>query len=385
MITGKVQMQKLIGVLLVTLVCTFEVAAEGLSKADVAKVSNDLRIEHLKRVLVERKAEMESKVVTLGDLKMPFWYKTFGQSPAGGRSLYISLHGGGGAPAAVNDQQWENQKRLYTPKEGVYLVPRAPTNTWNLWHQAHIDRFLIRLIENLIVFEKVNPNRVYVLGYSAGGDGVYQIGPRMADTWAAASMMAGHPNDAKPDSLLNTPFSIQVGALDSAYNRNGVAVQWGKLLDQLQTGSPKGYQHFTKLRAGMGHWMNREDAMAIPWMAKYTRDPFPRRIVWLQDAETHHRFYWLSVRGESVKGRSRIAANVEGQTVTIESSTVPEVVILLNDKMLNLGQSVSVLYRGKILYQGLVARQQTVVERTLRERGDPTSLFCAEIAVKIPQ
>ena len=93
-------MHKLVGVLLVTLVCTFEVSAEGLSKADVAKVSNDLRIEHLKRVLVERKAEMASKVVTLGDLKMPFWYKTFGQSPAGGRSLYISLHGGGGAPAA---------------------------------------------------------------------------------------------------------------------------------------------------------------------------------------------------------------------------------------------------------------------------------------------
>ncbi len=378
-------MQKIFWSLSLALICTIGVAAEGLSKPEAAKITRGLMKDHTDRLMVERKVEMESKVIKLGDLKMPFWYKTFGVAPKEGRSLYISLHGGGGAPAAVNDQQWENQKRLYTVKEGVYLVPRAPTNTWNLWHQAHIDRFFTRLIENLIAFENVNPNRVYVLGYSAGGDGVYQIGPRMADTWAAASMMAGHPNDAKPDSLLNTPFSIQVGALDAAYKRNQVAQQWGKLLDDLQKASPKGYEHFTKVRAGKGHWMDREDAMAIPWMARYTRDPFPRRIVWLQDAETHERFYWLAVRGESIKGRSRIVANVEKQTVTIETSTVPEIVILLNDEMLDLDQEVTVLYRGKTLYQGVVARQQTVIERTLSERGDPSSLFCAEIVVKIPE
>jgi hypothetical protein len=378
-------MQKLFWVVSLALICTVAVAAEGLSKAEAAKVTQGLLKDHAESLLVERKAEMDSQVIKLGDLKMPYWYKTFGEAPKGGRSLYISLHGGGGAPATVNDQQWENQKRLYTVKEGVYLVPRAPTNTWNLWHQSHIDRFFTRLIENLIVFEHVNPNRVYVLGYSAGGDGVYQIGPRMADTWAAASMMAGHPNDAKPDSLLNTPFSIQVGALDAAYKRNQVALQWGQLLDDLQKASPTGYEHFTKVRAGKGHWMDREDAMAIPWMAKYTRDPLPRRIVWLQDAETHQRFYWLAVRGDSIKGRSRIVANVDAQTVTIESSTVPEIVILLNDKMLDLDHDVTVLYRGKTLYQGLVARQQKVIARTLGERGDPTSLFCAEIVVKIPE
>lgn len=378
-------MQKLFWTLLMTLIGSIAVEAEGLTKAGAANVTQRLINEHTNRLLIERKAEMDTKIIKLGDLEMPFWFNTFGKAPKEGRSLYISLHGGGGAPAAVNDQQWENQKRLYTVKEGIYLAPRAPTDTWNLWHQSHIDRFFTRLIENLIAFENVNPNRVYVLGYSAGGDGVYQIGPRMADTWAAASMMAGHPNDAKPDSLLNTPFSIQVGALDAAYKRNLVAQQWGKLLDDLQKESPAGYEHFTKVRAGKGHWMDREDAMAIPWMAKYTRDPLPRRVVWLQDAETHDRFFWLAVRGESIKGRSRIVASVDVQTVTIETSTVAAVVILLNDKMLDLDQDITVLYREKTLFQGRVARQQSIIQRTLTQRGDPTSLFCAEIVVKIPE
>ena len=35
--------------------------------------------------------------------------------------------------------QGRNQIRLYQPEEGIYLAPRAPGNTWNLWHTADID------------------------------------------------------------------------------------------------------------------------------------------------------------------------------------------------------------------------------------------------------
>ena len=48
-----------------------------------------------------------------------------------------------------------------------------------------------------VINEDVNPNKVYLLGYSAGGDGVYQLAPRMADRWAAAAMMADSPINCK--------------------------------------------------------------------------------------------------------------------------------------------------------------------------------------------
>ena len=63
---------------------------------------------------------------------MRYLEKVFGDAPEGGRSLWISMHGGGGAPARVNDGQWKNQIKLYQPKEGIYVAPRAPTDTWNL-------------------------------------------------------------------------------------------------------------------------------------------------------------------------------------------------------------------------------------------------------------
>ena len=67
------------------------------------------------------------------------------------------------------------------------------------------------MIENFVATRGVNPNRGYLMGYSAGGDGVYQLAPRMADRWAAASMMAGPPNYAKPDNLRHLHLGLYKG------------------------------------------------------------------------------------------------------------------------------------------------------------------------------
>ena len=88
---------------------------------------------------------------------MPFFYKTFGEKPTRGGASGSRCTAAAELPKRVNDQQWENQKKLYTVEEGIYLAPRAPTNTWNLWHEAHIDRLFTRLIEDLIVLEGREP------------------------------------------------------------------------------------------------------------------------------------------------------------------------------------------------------------------------------------
>ena len=81
--------------------------------------------DHAAWIRATRAAEMQARELTDGKLKMPFYYKVFGDKPKDGRAMYISMHGGGGAPKKVNDSQWENQKRLYRLEEGVYVVPRA--------------------------------------------------------------------------------------------------------------------------------------------------------------------------------------------------------------------------------------------------------------------
>ena len=353
---------------------------KGLSEAGAGRLMETMNKRHAKRIRRERSKEMGAKVLEIGDHQMPFWYAVYGDPPEGeGRSLYISMHGGGGAPKAVNDQQWENQKRLYKPAEGVYLAPRAPTDTWNLWHRGHVDDFYDRLIENLVVFEGVDPDKVYFMGYSAGGDGVYQLAPRMADRLAAAAMMAGHPNETKPDGLRNLPFTLHMGGEDGSYNRNGIARQWKKSLADLAAADEGGYPHEVVIHEGKGHWMEREDAVAVPWMAGHRRNLRPDRIVWLQDDVTHDRFYWLAV--DEPKARERIVVERDGNTIRILEGGERGLRIRLDDSMVDLDQKVRVIRGDQVVFEGIVPRSREVIERTLAERGDPKGVFTAEIVV----
>ena len=364
--------------------CDF--AQVSLSKDDAAKARALLWQAHSARIAKERKAEIDAGVLKLDRLEMPLFMKSFGTQPETGSSLWISRHGGGGAPKDVNDGQWQNQKRLYKLEEGLYVAPRAPTNTWNLWHEKHIDTFFTRLIEDLIVLKQVDPNRVYIMGYSAGGDGVYQLAPRMADRLAAASMMAGHPNDASPLGLRNIGFAIQAGGLDAAYNRNKIARQWIDKLDQLQRDDPKGYVHFGKIFETKAHWMDGEDAKVLPWMAALKRNPIPDRVVWKQSTVLHDRYYWLAVpKGETAVAGAEVIAERNGQTIEIKSaSKVASLLIRLDDRMLDLDQPVKIISGGKTLFEGKLFRTIATQIRTLENRGDFKLIFDAEVEVRLP-
>ncbi|GMV25741.1 MAG: hypothetical protein AMXMBFR58_17720 [Phycisphaerae bacterium] len=329
------------------------------------------------------KEAWDARAIAIDGRTMKFEFRVFGDPPATGRSLFISMHGGGGAPAEVNEQQWRNQVRLYEPAEGVYLAPRAPTDNWNLWHEAHIDALFDRIILSAVLFENVDPNRVYLTGYSAGGDGVYQLGPRMADRWAACAMMAGHPNEASPLNLRNVPFIINVGGDDAAYNRNSVAAEWGKRLDDLRSADPSGYIHETHVRPGLGHWMKREDASAIPWMMNHTRNPVPDRVVWRQDDVTSSRLYWVGVpdAADRVPGATIIVSR-HGQQFTIEQAdSVGRFDILLSDDLVNMDDPVTVVCGGRTCFEGRVTRTIAQIERSLDQRADPALIFTGRLEV----
>lgn len=355
-----------------------------ISKTDADAYAESLWQKYSQAEIESRRKENDSREMTIGERTMPFWYKVFGEKPKGGRSLFISMHGGGNGPALMNDQQYRNQKRLYEPEEGVYFVPRAPTNTWNLWHEAHIDDFFQRVIENMVLLEDVNPNRVYIMGYSAGGDGVYQLAPRLADRLAAAAMMAGHPNETTPEGLRNLPFTIHMGERDSAYKRNKIAAEWKTKLAGLHERDPGGYVHEVTIHKGLGHWVNRRDAVAVPWMSQFSRNPFPEYVVWKQDDRTHNRFYWLAVNDENRTGRTLVRVRCDGQSFTIEQCDVDELLIRFNDDMIDFQKPVRVEFDGKVLFEGVLQRSKAVIEKTFQERHDSTSIFSAELPIAIP-
>jgi poly(3-hydroxybutyrate) depolymerase len=342
----------------------------GLSKELAETALKALADEALAALKVERAAEIEAKSITLDGKTMRWLEKTFGEAAEGKRSLWISMHGGGGAPAQVNDQQWQNQIRLYQPEEGIYVAPRAPTDTWNLWHEGHIDPLFVRLIEGMVATRGVDPDRVYLMGYSAGGDGVWQLAPRMADRFAAASMMAGHPNEAKLLGVRNLPFAIFMGENDAAYDRNKIAAAKGEEIKALQEKDPGGYEHLVKIYPGMGHWMELKDAESVPWMAKHTRNAWPKKVVWYQDDVTHDRFYWLEIPAGSAKKDATITATVDKQTITLEGDVPAGMTVHLTDALVDLDQPVVIVVNGKSVFEGKVLRTIGAMISSLKTRSD---------------
>jgi poly(3-hydroxybutyrate) depolymerase len=351
----------------------------ALSKKEAAQASKLLLADMYKRQRLALQEEWNNKRFIHDNDTLKFEYKVFGTAPTDGRSLYISMHGGGNTRPAANDQQWQNQIRLYTPAEGIYVAPRAPTNTWNLWHESHIDTLFARLILAAVIFEGVSPDKVYIMGYSAGGDGVYQLATRMADHWAAAAMMAGHPNETTPDNLRNIGFTLHMGALDNAYNRNNIARRWGVMLDSMRKADPGGYAHLVSLHEGRPHWMNREDTVAVPWMAAFKRNTLPSKIAWKQDDVHRLSFYWLAVPKGSAQTGGLIVASVKKNVVDIERNYSDSLIIRFNDQLVNLDKPVTINFHGKRIFKGKLKRSLGVIHQTISERKDPGLIFSAQL------
>jgi poly(3-hydroxybutyrate) depolymerase len=327
--------------------------------------------------------ELSARNITVGDKTLNWLEKSFGEAPAGKRSLWLTMHGGGQATAEENDRNWKGYYGRYEfPTGSINVAPRAPANTWNMWHVKWVDELFDRLIADMIVQGGVDPNRVYLIGYSAGGDGVYQLAPRLSDRFAAAGMCAGHPNEVTPEGLRNLPFFLYMGGEDTAYKRNEVVREFSSKLDVLQTADPAGYAHRLTVYPGLQHNMQGREAEMIPRMSPLQRVAWPRRVAWKQDDDAvHTRFYWLERGPEAVKPNELYSAHVEGQTITVESPGTGSLTLRLSDALLDLDQPIRVVAAGRTLFEGKVARSFAAIVQSLNEREDPDTIATALLPV----
>ena len=129
--------------------------------------------------------------------------------------------------------------------------------------------------------------------------------------------------------------------------------------------------------------MDRQDAEALPWMAKFERNTNPTKIVWKQDDVKVSRFYWLAVDPAEVRDRALIVADRDGQTIDLQSTEVDRVRILLNDSLIDFEKPVKVMSGDKVLYEGRIERSIASIAKSLQERLDGKFVYSSEIVVSL--
>ena len=361
-----------------------------------------------------RKAEVENLVMEYGEVSMKYGLQEKGTADENGYPLYIALHGGGSSDTPdMNDSQWSQMAMYYNKKvkNGIYVNPRGVRDTWDTHGNLESYPLYDRLIENMIAFYNVDPNRVYLLGFSAGGDGVYMITPRMTDRFAAANMSAGHPNGVNFTNLYNMPIQLQVGMLDTAYNRHTATAEYDAVLHSLAQTYGGAYDHSTLIHVQYAHnfydnkslkqeviadpaaWLATGDTTsveanpcAIDYLDQYTREALPERVIWDLTTRAELRevdsFYWLSAGKEVNEGVVVASYNKKENSITIEENTANgPVTVLISNDMLDVFAPITV-HTPSETYEVTVTPDYELLKSTTYERGDKNYQFVGSIVIK---
>ena len=213
--------------------------------------------------------------IKMGDHQMKYTMEIVGEPDENGLyPLYITLHGGGESSEEENNAQWMAMKDYYRESvtNGIYIATRGMEDVWNLHFLDYSYPMYDRLIEDMILLKNADPNRVYLLGFSAGGDGVYAIAPRMADRFAAANMSSGHPNDVSLLNISNLPFEIQVGIRDY-YSETAMRSIRGAEFEEVLNGYRDrygfGYPHRVLVHVPEGHMYNDSYVITEEFLEMY--------------------------------------------------------------------------------------------------------------------
>ena len=365
----------------------------------------------LERYNPERIEEMENLTMFFGDVRMRFTYEIRGEAPENGHALFIALHGGGGVPQFVNEQQFQHMQIYYrdSVQEGIYVAVRGVRDTWNTHFNYESFPLYDRLIENMILFYDIDPNRVYLLGFSAGGDGVYGITPRMADRFAAVSMSAGHHNWVNPINFKHTPIILQCGDSDTAFYRHIETVNFGEVMRDL------GYTFALNMHVNMPHnffdnvpasapqrvwadpfaWRDGEasdiieiDTNSVRFLKQFTREPLPDEIAWhlgtRADMRSVESFYWLRAGFDVNDGVIRALLDRDANAISIQTDEYVSgaFYILLNRQMVDFDTPVILDVNGNISEVAVTSSADILLETTI-ERLDPNFQFTAMIRIEV--
>ncbi len=281
----------------------------------------------------KRKSDFEKSQVTSGKHLSPYTIKTVGDRPERGWPLFIAMHGGGGAPQQLNDSQWRHMQIYYKDQPQVkgykYLALRAPNNSWNGFYDDYVYPLIENLIQQSIVFGDVDPNKVFIMGYSHGGYGAFAIGPKIPFRFAAVHASAAAPTDGQTSArtLRNTRFTFMVGENDTAYGRRERCERFAKQIDEL------GYQNVEFMyKPGFGHG-GLPDRDMISQMYDYVRNPVPRRLTWEMTDSVVDRFYWLTA--EKPQRGELIDAEISGNQVKVKTENCKSFSILLDRRLID--------------------------------------------------
>lgn len=333
----------------------------------------------------DRKTDFDKNQVTFEKHLSPYTVKTVGKRPQNGWPLFIAMHGGGGTAQRVNDSQWKHMQVYYRDQKQVtgykYLALRAPNNTWNGFYDDYVYPLIENLIRQFIVFGDVDPDRVFLMGYSHGGYGAFAIGPKIPFRFAAVHASAAAPTDGQTSAktLRNTRFTFMVGENDTAYGRRKRCEAFAEQIEALDYANVE-----FMFKPGFGHG-GLPDRDMIGMMYDHVRNPVPRHLTWEMTDSVVDRFYWLAV--DQPERGQLIDAEIIGNQIRIKAENCKSFSIFLDRRLIDDPDQpvelVMIQDDGERTYSVNYQPSFKTLCESIKSTGDPNLAFDFEIAIDV--
>jgi dienelactone hydrolase len=320
------------------------------------------------------------------------------------KGLVMSLHGGGeGAGSA--DSSW-------TVKGCMTIGPQGLLIHGDNWNRVHGEKQILTLIEIAKAQFDIDPDRVYVMGFSMGGTGSWHMAGRFPDLFAGAAPCHGVVM-AHPKSQVRTKeevVSIQYGLIPNVRNlpmyyftgyedKNcmpGTYLYVWDVIEELRREDPGGYARIRfKCYEGVAHsFPPGEPGNCIKYLSQFRRDSYPAKIRWVYAAYPHplpdekdrtgryqqHWFYWL--RHDRPEDRMEIVATRQGNSfdIVLLGGDAEGLYVMLNPDMIDVTEEVVVRVEGEEVYRGKPEPDVVTIVESLDAKLDKTLTFDRRVA-----
>lgn len=325
------------------------------------------------------KQDFDANQVRFENHISPYTVKTVGTRPAKGWALFIAMHGGGGTTQEFNDRQWRHMQIYYRdhPEAGgyKYVALRAPDNTWNGFYTGYAYPLIENLLRQFMLFDDIDPNKKFIMGYSHGGYGAFAIGPKMPDYFAAIHASAAAPADgASPVTLRNTVFTTMIGSNDTMYGRYKRILEFEQQIKELRGDRTDIYPVTVQIVADHPH-SGLPDRDKIAEMYSNVRNPVPSALTWLLTGNVIHDFFWLQT--PVPEAGKKLYASLDNNKI-IATTDLTEAAILLDGRLVDFRKPVVLELNGKTSTHKLHPSLRILCE-TLQQRGDPELAFTSKL------
>lgn len=214
--------------------------------------------------------------------------------PSAPTPLVVALHGGGGnhwsgARMVVGAEGIEaygpaHVHRIWPAAPNAKMLVAAPADqpggAWRYFGEANV----LHVLDQVERHYRVDPNRVYLTGYSDGGRGAWEIGVRHPDRFAAILVGAGATEMAQffAMNLAHVRMRIVHGTRDRS-----IPVSNARRMAVLGSQFDAPWQYVEVDRGHDAADICYGDGRAFAWFAQFVRNPYPPYVRY----RTEHMLY----------------------------------------------------------------------------------------------